>query len=148
MVWPFEWYCTKLISTAHLIGSLTHHQNLTPCWHHGTRHTCQVFIFSHSSHAEQYGDMSSDIQTHSHTPKPPTACVRRVGLTSINSYIYKLSTHLPDQIVIVCNQRGLVLPTSHIIVLLSVAGLCPRHPSTLLSVFDFFLFRWFHIYYT
>ena len=25
-----------------LIGSLGHHQNLTHCWHHGTRHTCKV----------------------------------------------------------------------------------------------------------
>ena len=23
-------------------GSLGHHQNLTHCWHHGTRHTCKV----------------------------------------------------------------------------------------------------------
>ena len=25
-----------------LIGSLGHHQNLIPCWHHDTRHTCKV----------------------------------------------------------------------------------------------------------
>ena len=25
-----------------IIGSLGHHQNLTYCWHHGTRHTCKV----------------------------------------------------------------------------------------------------------
>ena len=36
-----------------LIGSLGYHQNLTHCWHRGTRHTCTVW-------AEQYGDMSSD----------------------------------------------------------------------------------------
>ena len=43
----------------------------------------QSFIVSHSSCAEQYGDMSSDTQTHSHTIKPPTAGVRQVGHTSI-----------------------------------------------------------------
>ena len=25
-----------------LIGSMGHQQNLTHCWHHGTRHTCTV----------------------------------------------------------------------------------------------------------
>ena len=47
----------------------------------------QSFIISHSPCAEQYGDMSSDTQTHSltHTIKPPTAGVRQVGHTSINS---------------------------------------------------------------
>ena len=25
-----------------IIGSLGHDQNLTHCWHHGTRHTCKV----------------------------------------------------------------------------------------------------------
>ena len=48
-----------------VIGSLGHHQNLTHCWHHGTRHTyMQSFIISHSSCAELYGDMSSDRLTH------------------------------------------------------------------------------------
>ena len=44
----------------------------------------QSFIISLSPCAEQYGDMSSDTQTHSHTIKPPTAGVRQVGHTSIN----------------------------------------------------------------
>ena len=55
----------------------------------------QSFIISHSSCAEQYGDMSSDTQTHSrthrlthghtdsHTIKQPTAVVQLVGHTSI-----------------------------------------------------------------
>ena len=40
-------------SIFYLIRSVGHHQNLTHCWHHGTRHTCKVC-------ADQYGDMSSD----------------------------------------------------------------------------------------
>ena len=59
----------------------------THCWQYGTQHTCS-FIISHSSCAEQYGNMSSDTQTHththSHTIKPPTAGVQLVGHTSIN----------------------------------------------------------------
>ena len=43
----------------------------------------ESFMISHSSCAEQYGDMSSDRHTHSHTIKPPTAGVRQVGHTSI-----------------------------------------------------------------
>ena len=45
----------------------------------------QSFIISHSSCAEQYGDMSADTQmwTHRHTIKPPTAGVELVGHTSI-----------------------------------------------------------------
>ena len=43
----------------------------------------QSFIISHSSCAEQYGDMSSDTQIHSHTIKPLTAGVRQVGHTSL-----------------------------------------------------------------
>ena len=42
----------------------------------------QSFIISHSSCAEQYGDMSSDTQNHLHTIKPPTAGVRQLGHTS------------------------------------------------------------------
>ena len=42
------------------------------------------FLISHSSCAEQYGDMSSDTHTHTHTIKPPTAGVQLVGHTSIN----------------------------------------------------------------
>ena len=50
----------------------------------------QTFIISHSSCAEQYGDMSSDTQTHTHTHthrlthtiKPPTAGVHLVGHTT------------------------------------------------------------------
>ena len=54
----------------------------------------QSFIISHSSCAEQYGDMSADTQTHTHTRththtiKPPTAGVQLVGHTSIK---YSLS---------------------------------------------------------
>ena len=44
----------------------------------------QSFIISHSSCAEQYGDMSSDKQAHTHTIKPPTAGVQLVGHASIN----------------------------------------------------------------
>ena len=46
----------------------------------------QSFIISHSSCAEQYGDMSSNTlkHTHTHTIKPPTAGVQLVGHTSIN----------------------------------------------------------------
>ena len=48
----------------------------------------QSFIISHSSSAEQYGDMSADTQTrthrltHSHTFEPPTAGVQLVGHSS------------------------------------------------------------------
>ena len=47
----------------------------------------QSFIISHSSCADQYGDMSADTQTHSHTHthshtnKPPKAGVQLVGYT-------------------------------------------------------------------
>ena len=48
----------------------------------------QRFIITHSSCAEQYGDMSADTHTHththSHTNKPPTAGIQLVGHTSIN----------------------------------------------------------------
>ena len=44
----------------------------------------QSFTISHSSCGEQYGDMSSDGLTHSHTIKPPTAGVQVVGHTSNN----------------------------------------------------------------
>ena len=47
----------------------------------------QSFIISHSSCAEQYGDMSADTQTHSHTNKPPTAGAQLVGHTSIKKII-------------------------------------------------------------
>ena len=50
-----------------LIGSLGHHQNLTHCWHYGTRHNMQSFIIIHSSCAEQYGDISSDTDSLIHT---------------------------------------------------------------------------------
>ena len=43
-----------------------------------------ALIISHSSCTEQYGDMSSDTQTHTHTIKPPTAGVQLVDHTSIN----------------------------------------------------------------
>ena len=33
---------TKLSSNAHIIGILGHHKKNTHCWHHGTRHTCNV----------------------------------------------------------------------------------------------------------
>ena len=52
----------------------------------------QSFVISHSSCAEQYSDMSSDTQTHSHTHaptiKPPTAGVQLVSHTSNNSCIW------------------------------------------------------------
>ena len=59
----------------------------------------QSFIISHSSCAEQYGDMSADTQTHSHTHshtiKPPTARVKLVGHTSIN-YDYRTYRYNSD----------------------------------------------------
>ena len=57
--------------------------------------TCmQSFIISHSSRAEQYGDMSADTRIHSrtHTNKPPRAGVQLVGHTSIKiSYCNDMS---------------------------------------------------------
>ena len=66
-----------------LIGSLGHHQHLTHM---------HSFIISHTSCAEQFGDMSSETQTHSHTHshtnKPPPAGVQLVGYTSTNISIF------------------------------------------------------------
>ena len=64
----------------------------------------QSFIISHSSCAEQYGDMSADTQshtyihTHSHTNKPPTVGVRLVGHTSIKLRIHMEARWLSDRI--------------------------------------------------
>ena len=52
------------------------------------------FIISHSSCAEQYGDMSSDTQTHTHTIKPPTAGVQLVGHISVNKSSIKCNSFL------------------------------------------------------
>ena len=46
----------------------------------------QSFIISHSSCAEQYGDMSADTQIHTLTIKPPTAGVQLVVHTCIRVY--------------------------------------------------------------
>ena len=83
------------------IGSLGHHQNMTHCWHHGTRHRAYVqsFIISHPSCAEQYGDMSSDTQTHSHRIKQPAAGVQLVTIPVPVGYNYQLSRAKPGNLI-------------------------------------------------
>ena len=72
----------KIVKLQNLIGSPPKFDTLLAVWYPTYM---QSFIISHSSCAEQYGDMSSDTQTHSHTHtiKPPTAGVQLVGHTSI-----------------------------------------------------------------
>ena len=84
---PIKQRKTKLISTAHIIWSLGHHQNLKHCWHHGTRHTSkfhnQPFIMRRAIRRHVFGHTDSLTHTHTrthacthtHTIKPPTAGV-------------------------------------------------------------------------
>ena len=64
-----------------LIGSLGHHQTVTHCWHHGTRHICKLHnqqfimrraiwrhVFRHPySHAHAHAHARTHARTHTHT---------------------------------------------------------------------------------
>ena len=65
------------------------------------------FILSHSSCAEQYGDMSSDTHTHSYTIKPPTAGVRQVGHTSIHFVIKSVLLQLVLLLCALCDCKAM-----------------------------------------